>query len=323
MEHQLKAVVFHRGKVNGTNESENILQAIHKAFPTETTKHTDPNRTVLDEDRVVQYNFVTTIAPSPVVLNRRMVAALESELQADVVLQQQHAHGSPRKIRLAVFDMDSTLIQQEVIDLLAAHAGVEPQVADITARAMNGELDFSGSLKERVTLLKDLRESVFEDMKPQLTLTRGADVLLRALNAMGVKTALLSGGFMPLATFIAKKLGIDYVHANELEVRGGKLTGKLAAGSVIVNAEKKQELLLSIAQKEHVQDRGEIMAVGDGANDLPMLGTAGLGIAVNAKPRVQEQAPFKLNCDSLTDILHVLGLSRQDINALAHSGLQS
>ena len=311
----LYVVVFRRNASN-VDEETVILQALTEAYPQENTAWADPPSKDLNGPSVRQYNLLTSISSGSVVLRRAAVTRLEAKLGADNVIVQ-HSDTNPRSIKLAVFDMDSTLIQQEVIDLLAAHAGVEAQVADITSRAMNGELDFSGSLKERVGLLQGLPDTVFNDLKGKLTLTPGADVLLKVLKTQGVKTALLSGGFMPLATFIGEKLGIDHVHANELEVQSHKLTGKLAESCVIVNGERKCELLEEIARLEGIVRQDQIMAVGDGANDLPMLGKAGLGIAVNAKPRVQELAPFKLNCVSLIDVLHVLGHTRNEIEQMA------
>lgn len=224
---------------------------------------------------------------------------------------------TPKK--LAVFDMDSTLIQQEVIDLLASYAGVEAQVSDITARAMNGELDFSASLRERVGLLKGLDESVFEELKGRVTLAPGADGLVKVLKKRGVKTALLSGGFVPLARWISGKLGIDHVYANELAVDGeGKLTGELKEGCVIVDGARKRELLREIAGMEGVGSMDEVMAVGDGANDLPMLWEAGLGVAVNAKERVQKEAPCRLNGEmALLDVLYMAGLNSEEIDQLS------
>ena len=214
--------------------------------------------------------------------------------------------------------MDSTLIKQEVIDLLAAHAGVEPLVASITNRAMNGELDFSASLRERVGLLKGLEASVFETLKEQITIMPGAQTLITVLKKKGVKTAVLSGGFTPLARWLAGKLGLDYVHANFLDVdEEGRLTGRLKEGSQIVHAEFKRERLLSLAEELKIT-REEVLAVGDGANDLLMLAAAGVGIAVNAKEKVQREAPGRLNgAGALGDVLYLLGMTSDEIDELA------
>lgn len=214
--------------------------------------------------------------------------------------------------------MDSTLIQQEVIDLLAAHANVEPLVASITHRAMNGELDFSASLRERVGLLKGLDASVFETLKDQITIMPGAQTLITVLKKKGVKTAVLSGGFTPLARWLAGKLGLDYVHANFLEVDAeGKLTGRLEDGSRIVHAEFKRERLLSLVDELGIT-KEQVLAVGDGANDLLMLGAAGVGVAVNAKEKVQKEAPARLNGEgALGDVLYLLGMTSDEIDHLA------
>ena len=311
----LAVTVFrHKGHDKDLRPLSEIMPSYYRAFP---EVHVDTERQVsawLDDNRVVQFKLQTSASQVSPVLPRDQVARIEASLDADVIIRH---HRPEHSIKLAVFDMDSTLIQQEVIDLLAAHAGVESQVADITSRAMNGELDFSGSLKERVGLLEGLPESVFEQLKPSLSFTEGAQTLIKALKSRGVKTALLSGGFTPLARFIGGLLNIDHVHANDLEVIDKELSGKVAENCIIVNAERKRDLLQAIAASEGVADPEDIMAVGDGANDLLMLRAAGLGIAVNAKPRVQEQAPFRLNCKSMTDILHILNFTRQEIDALA------
>ena len=211
--------------------------------------------------------------------------------------------------------MDSTLIEQEVIDLIAASIGVEAEVSAITARAMNGELDFSASLRERARLLKGVDADIFTKLRTVITPTKGARELIVALKKMGVKTAVLSGGFIPLTQWLADHLGIDYAFANTLAVDAATqtLTGEVVG--TIVNAERKRNLLLEIAKKEHVALE-QVVAVGDGANDLLMLGVAGLGVAFNAKPVVQMEAQARLNRESLLDLLHFFGLTAEEMQIL-------
>ena len=220
------------------------------------------------------------------------------------------------KIGLAVFDMDSTLIQQEVIALLAAVAGVEAQVSQITSRAMNGELDFSASLRERCRLLKGVRADIWESLKPLITITPGARELIRALRRRGVRTAVLSGGFMPLATWIKEELGMDHVRANTLEVSedGTCFTGEVLG--TIISGDVKRETTEELA-KNYGLEPENVMCVGDGANDLPMMNYAGLGVAFNAKPRVQKLAPRALNGESLLDVLSLWGLTKEEIDELS------
>jgi len=206
--------------------------------------------------------------------------------------------------RLAVFDMDSTLIQAEVIDELAKAAGVGEQVAAITERAMHGELDFRASFKERLALLEGLPESVLEEVGASLRLTEGAETLFAELKRLGYKTAILSGGFSYFARQLQHKLGIDYVYANELQIVDGKLTG--VAVEPIVDAQRKADLLQQLAEKEGLRLE-QTIAVGDGANDLPMLGQAGLGVAFRAKPLVKQSAKQAISTLGLDGILYLLG----------------
>ena len=217
--------------------------------------------------------------------------------------------------RLAVFDMDSTLVQQEVIDEIARTLGVEDTVSAITTRAMNGELDFSQSLRARCALLRGVSSSVFEDVKKIITLTPGAQDLVRALKRLGFKTAVLSGGFTPVTSWQAQQLGLDYAFANHLVVSadGATLTGELEGQ--IVDGEKKKELVQQIAEREGIP-MDQVLVVGDGANDLPMMGVAGFGVAFNAKPKVQAEAPARLNSDSLLDILYLMGFTKDEIDQL-------
>ncbi|KAI5278769.1 hypothetical protein KEM54_004459 [Ascosphaera aggregata] len=215
--------------------------------------------------------------------------------------------------------MDSTLIEQEVIDEIAKFIGVETEVSEITTRAMNGELDFTASLKERVGLLKGVPADVFDQLKPKIRITRGARQLCRALKTLGYKMAVLSGGFQPLADWLAGKLGLDYAYANHLEIDEATqtLTGKLLPTSThpIISPSRKRELLMHLAETNGIP-LSQVLAVGDGANDLPMLHTAGLGVAWNAKHKVQMEAPTRLNGDSLVDLLFLLGLGRKEIDEL-------
>jgi phosphoserine phosphatase len=237
----------------------------------------------------------------------------EREWNVDVILQPDSV--LRRYPRLVVFDMDSTLIEQEVIDLIAASIGVEAEVSAITSRAMNGELDFSASLRKRARLLQGVDADIFTKLRTVITPTKGARELIVALKKMGVKTAVLSGGFIPLTQWLADHLGIDYAFANTLAVDSATqtLTGEVVG--TIVNAERKRDVLLEIAKKENVALE-QVVAVGDGANDLLMLGVAGLGVAFNAKPVVQMEAQARLNRESLLDLLHFFGLTAEEVQVL-------
>ena len=227
---------------------------------------------------------------------------LAQELSVDIALQEDTLFRRNR--RLAVFDMDSTLIEAEVIDELAKAAGVGDQVSEITERAMAGELDFKASFKERLALLKGLDVSVLDSIGASLRLTEGAEVLFAELKRLGYKTAILSGGFTYFAKQLQAKLGIDYVFANELAVEDGKVTG--VAVAPIVDAQRKADLLRELAQKEGLSLE-QTIAVGDGANDLPMLAIAGLGVAFRAKPLVKKSAKHAISTLGLDGVLYLLG----------------
>ncbi|KAJ3323960.1 hypothetical protein HDV06_000936 [Boothiomyces sp. JEL0866] len=228
----------------------------------------------------------------------------------DVALQLDEPYR--RHKRLIVFDMDSTLIRQEVIDELAREAGVYDKIAPITESAMRGEIDFNESLRQRVGLLKDQPVEIIETVRGRIVFTDGAVELCRILKHLGYKMAVLSGGFMPLANYVKNTLKLDYAFANNLEFSSDrtKLTGKVYGP--IVNGERKAELLTVIGQAEGIIKQ-QIFAVGDGANDLLMLAEAGVGIAFNAKPKVQQQSKVRLNQPNLLNILYLLGLDWSEI----------
>ena len=222
----------------------------------------------------------------------------------------QMANLDRRGVQLVVLDVDSTIIQQEVIDLLASYAGVEAQVSEITHRAMNGELDFTQSLVQRVALLKGLPASKLNDVRKDIVFTPGAATLCRTLRRLGFHVALVSGGFLEVVEPLANELGIDEVRANRLEVVDGVLTGKLIGP--IIDRIAKASALRDFAEKYKVP-MSRTIAVGDGANDLDMLSAAALGIAFNAKPYVRERADSSLTSPFLDTILFVMGISRDEI----------
>lgn len=237
-------------------------------------------------------------------LFRRDLLEVASELDVDLAFQQDTMYRRNR--RLVVFDMDSTLIEAEVIDELARVAGVGEQVSAITERAMRGEIDFSESFRARVGLLRGLKEEALEEVASTLKITEGAEHLLATLRALGYRTAILSGGFTYFARHLQTRLGIDYIHANELDIEGGEVTGKVVGS--IVDGARKAALLRQLAQEQNI-DLQQVIAVGDGANDLPMLSIAGLGIAFRAKPLVKQSAEQSISTLGLDAILYLLGLS--------------
>ena len=228
----------------------------------------------------------------------------------DVAVQRGGLHR--RSLRLIVMDVDSTLIQDEVIDLLAERAGCADEVAKVTAAAMRGELDFTASLRERVSLLAGLPGGVLEEVRAGLRLTAGARTLTGTLRGLGFKSGIVSGGFIQVIGPLAAELGIDYVAANELEISAGKLTGRLA-GPVIDRAGKADALRRFAA--EAGVPLSQAVAVGDGANDLDMIAAAGLGVAFNAKPVVRDAADTSLSVPYLDAILYLLGISSDDVAA--------
>lgn len=235
---------------------------------------------------------------------RSQFIALAGDQNIDIAYQEDTMFRRNR--RLVAFDMDSTLIEAEVIDELARAAGVGDQVAAITEQAMRGELDFTASFRARLALLQGLDEGVLAEIAAGLRLTEGAERLIATLRKLGYKTAILSGGFSYFGRILQQRLGIDYVYANELEVRDGKVTGKVVGD--VIDGQRKAALLRQLAEREGISLE-QTIAVGDGANDLPMLSIAGLGIAFRAKPIVKQSAKQAISTLGLDGILYLLGIS--------------
>ncbi len=239
---------------------------------------------------------------------RRALVAAAAEVGVDIAVQESGL--DRRGQHLVVIDVDSTLIQNEVIDLIAEHAGVGEQVAQITEQAMAGELDFVAALRARVALLKGLPVSVLDEVRTRLQLTPGARTLCRTLNTLGYRVCLVSGGFAEVILPIADELGIDDVRANHLGVRDGYLTGEVVG--VIVDRQGKKAALEEFAEKYEIPLRRTI-AIGDGANDVSMLEAAGLGVSFNGKAAAREAADAALSVPYLDSVLYLLGITREDI----------
>ncbi len=249
-----------------------------------------------------------TVSGANLATLRSALATTGSELGVDIAVS---PGGLMRfATKLVVMDVDSTLIQQEVIELLGARAGVQSEIAKITEAAMKGELDFEASLRARVALLKGLSVSVLEDVRSEITLTPGARTLVRTLKKLGHHIALVSGGFEPVIAPLAAELGIDHIRANNLEIADGKLTGELV-GAIIDRAGKASALRDFAA--EHNVDLEQTIAIGDGANDLDMIAIAGMGIAFNAKPAVKAAADSSVSAPYLDSVLYLMGISREEI----------
>jgi phosphoserine phosphatase len=236
--------------------------------------------------------------------------AAAQDLSIDIAFQRESIFRRNR--RLFAFDMDSTLIRGEVIDELAAMVGVGERVAAITQAAMRGELDFDESFTRRVALLKGLKAEQVHGLRDSIPLADGAERLIRTLRLLGYKTAILSGGFTFFARALQQRLGIDYVHSNELEIADGLVTGRVIPP--IINGARKAALLAEIADREGISLE-QVVAVGDGANDIPMLNLAGMGIAYRAKPLVRQSADQSISCLGLDGLLYLLGVRDRDLQA--------
>jgi phosphoserine phosphatase len=262
----------------------------------------------LSREPVVSYEFVVVGGDADRMREALLVAS--SVHGVDVAVQRESLER--RAKRLVVMDVDSTLIQDEVIELLAAAVGCEAEVADITARAMAGELDFAASLRERVGRLAGTPVEVLTRVSEQVRLTPGARTFVRTLKRLGYAVAIVSGGFTAVTDPLAEQLGLDHAVANELEIVDGRLTGRLVGP--IVDRAGKAEVLRRIAAAEQIPLE-QTVAIGDGANDLDMLATAGLGIAFNAKPIVRAQADTAVSVPYLDAILFLLGIRREEVEA--------
>ena len=261
----------------------------------------------IDEHSKACVEFSVRGTPADYNAFRGTLLELASEMDVDIAYQEDNIFRRHR--RLVVFDMDSTLIEHEVIDELAKEAGVGDQVAVITEAAMQGELDFVESFSRRVALLEGLSADVLERISRRLTLTDGAEKLISTLKKLGYKTAILSGGFEYFGREIQQKLGIDYLFANELAIEDGRVTGRVTGA--VVDGQRKAELLRSLAARENISLE-QTVAVGDGANDLPMLSIAGLGIAFRAKPLVKASAKQAISTIGLDGVLYLMGIRDRD-----------
>lgn len=259
---------------------------------------------------------IEIVAHSPKQLDPKQVSRdllqLSTELGVDVAIQRYDL--LRRAKRMIVFDMDSTLIVQEVIDELAKEAGAAKKVSAITKRAMNGELDFSESLKARVKCLKGLPESALQKVYQRLQLTTGTERLLNVLRHLGFKTAVISGGFTYFTERLKDRLWLDYAFANQLEIVDGRLTGQVVGE--IIDAHRKAFILQALAQGEGIS-LDQVIAIGDGANDLPMLSRAGLGIAFHAKEVVRRKASYTIHQAGLDAVLYLLGISEKELRHMA------
>lgn len=258
----------------------------------------------------VEMTLSATKPIDPRLLTRKLLH-LNAEFGVDIAVQEENLFR--RAKRLIVMDMDSTLVQIEGIDELAKEAGVGDKVVAITHRAMNGEISFPEALRERVRLLKGLPVGVLEKVCKRMPFTPGAKELISVLKKLGYRTAVLSGGFDYFSSRVKESLGLDYAYSNSLEIKDGVLTGEIVGE--IVDGKKKAALMEEIARKEGIT-LDQVIAVGDGANDLPMIIRAGLGIAFNAKPRVRAEAHYSITQKNLDSILYLLGITEKDLTTM-------
>jgi phosphoserine phosphatase len=230
------------------------------------------------------------------------------KIKMDIVIQPEHVFKKRKKV--IVFDMDSTIVEGEIIDEMAKLAGVREKVASITKKGMAGTIDYVQSLRERVSLLKGLRVKSLKSLAKTFRLTKGSEELIGALKEMGFKIALISGGFTYFTDILKKRLGFDYAYGNVLEIKRGRLTGRVIGR--IIDARRKAEIMDEICRKEGIS-RDEVVAVGDGSNDRIMVANAGLGIAFNAKEILKEVADGAITRDHMKGVLYCLGISDMDI----------
>ncbi|MFH2057572.1 MAG: phosphoserine phosphatase SerB [Pseudomonadota bacterium] len=259
-------------------------------------------------DPKASIQFSVSGKPLDIKKMRQRFMDISQQAGIDISFQVDNLYRKHRK--LVVFDMDSTLIQAEVIVELAKLAGVGEEVAKITEAAMQGEMDFKESFARRVALLKGLRQEQLENISKTLPLTEGAEVVAKTLKSLGYKLGILSGGFTFVGDYLKELLGFDYMYANELDIKDGKVTGKVVGE--VVDGEKKAALLRQIAQKENISLE-QTIAVGDGANDLPMISIAGLGVAFNAKPIVRQKASNAISSLGLDGLLYLIGIHEREI----------
>ncbi|RLI89521.1 MAG: phosphoserine phosphatase SerB [Candidatus Altiarchaeales archaeon] len=230
------------------------------------------------------------------------------KIGVDVIVQSEDISRSRK--RLVLFDMDGTIVDSEIIDELAKAAGVGKEVSELTAQGMRGEIDFEESLKKRVAMLKGLSESTLQRIRDEMKLTPGAEELINALKSMGYKIALISGGFTYFTDALKERLGFDYVYANDLVIKDGKVTGEIRGR--IIDSKRKAEIMDELAKRENIS-REDIIAVGDGANDQIMLKNAGLGIAFNAKEVLKKVADGSISKNNLKGLMYCLGISERDL----------